>query len=89
MLIPQQGQLIPHAINTPRNQYNFCFLSVQRPTAICYSMLVNWSLPETLAIYDLKICFTLSIRKTDNAVTVMLAVMKKVNAVPVMPVKMH
>ena len=43
--------------------------------------------------YYLEIGFTLLIRKTINAVTVMLAVMriiqKTINAVPVMPVKMY
>ena len=44
-------------------------------------------------MYYLKICFKLLIRKTINAVTVMLAVMrifqKTMNAVPVMPVKIY
>ena len=44
-------------------------------------------------MYYLKICFTLLIRKTMNAVTVMFAVMKMIqktiNAVPVMPIKMY
>ena len=44
-------------------------------------------------MYYLQTCFTLLIRKTINAVTVMFAVMKRIqktiNGVPVMPVKMY